>query len=630
MSLPPSPRPDPAFLALQAALAGRFSLEREIGRGGMGIVFLARDVLLERQVAIKLLAPSLGARESMRRRFLREARTAAQCFHPHIVPIHEVAESGELAWFVMAYVQGETLADRLRRSGPLAPDLVQRIGREVGWALGYAHERGVVHRDVKPENILIEKDTGRALIADFGIAQQLHGPEVSGEVAGTARFMAPEQALGDTLDGRADLYALGVTLYLAATGRYPVDGQSAMAIVAQQAVSRPPAVRGFAPQLPAALADAIDQCLAPMAGERFATAAHFVAALDREPPVREEPPTLRETRHAAQSSATLLDWTVTLGVVGVFLIAGEAPGSLSRGIMRAIVESVLVFAAVATTVRSAELPLLVRRALREGNAPDDVAQALAAPPAAPVRTTPALQAGGLLLLGAALAFAQGTMDSLELPAAIEWLGALATWLAPPVLVQRGLAGLRRSTGLEAWLQRRLREPVAKWITARLAPAQLAVPAVPASAPTEWQLGNEASAILARLGQETRAQLAALPAATAALAQEAAALRSRAHHLSDEMRALRHDPALRPDARARQVAALDAERLEVQARLGTTVAALESIRLDLLRLESESLAPGNLTEHLAVVQELHRRVEAASDVERVLRAPAHLPPEPTPV
>jgi eukaryotic-like serine/threonine-protein kinase len=630
VSLPPAPRPDPAFLALQAALAGRFSLEREIGRGGMGIVYLARDVLLERPVAIKLLAPTLGAREAMRRRFLREARTAAQCFHPHIVPIHEVAESGELAWFVMAYVQGETLADRLRRSGPLPPDLVQRIGREVGWALGYAHERGVVHRDVKPENILIEKDTGRALIADFGIAQQVHGPEVSGEVAGTARFMAPEQALGDTLDGRADLYALGVTLYLAATGRYPVDGQSAMAIVAQQAVSRPPAVRTFAPQLPSALADAIDQCLAPMAGERFATAAHFVSALDREPPAREEHPTLRETRQAAQSSATLLDWTLTLSLVGFFLILGEEAGSLSRGIMKAVVESVLVFASVATVVRSAELPLLVRRALREGNTQEDVAQALATPAAPPVRATPALQAVALLLVGAALAYAQGTMDSLAMPKVVEFLSALATWLAPPVLVQRGLAGLRRSTGLGAWLQRVVRVPAARWLTARLAPANVSAPSLPASAPTEWQLGNEAGAILARLGPDTQVQLAALPAATVALAEEAAALRARAHHLSDEMRALRNDTALRPDARTRQVAALDAERQRVQARLGTTVAALESIRLDLLRLESEHAASGNLTEHLAVVQDLHRRVEAMSDVERALRPRVPLKPEPTPV
>jgi len=161
---------DPTFIALQTAVAGRFSLESELGRGGMGIVYLARDVILERPVAIKLLTPALAAREDMRRRFLREARLAAQCFHPNIVPIHEVAESGDLAWFVMAYVPGESLAERLRRVGPLPADEVRRIGREIGWALAYAHERGVVHRDVKPENILLEQGSDRALIADFGIA----------------------------------------------------------------------------------------------------------------------------------------------------------------------------------------------------------------------------------------------------------------------------------------------------------------------------------------------------------------------------------------------------------------------------------------------------------------------------
>jgi serine/threonine-protein kinase len=162
--------PDPAFVALQTALAGRFSLETEIGRGGMGIVYLARDVFLERPVAIKLLAPTIAARGDVRRRFLREARIAAQCFHPNIVPIHGVEESGDLAWFVMAYVPGETLADRLRRVGPLPADAIRRIGREVGWALSYAHERGVVHRDVKPENIFLRNhgDRETACLADFG------------------------------------------------------------------------------------------------------------------------------------------------------------------------------------------------------------------------------------------------------------------------------------------------------------------------------------------------------------------------------------------------------------------------------------------------------------------------------
>lgn len=298
---------DPSFIALQSAVAGRFSLESELGRGGMGIVYLARDVILERPVAIKLLAPALAAREDMRRRFLREARLAAQCFHPNIVPIHEVAEAGDLAWFVMAYVAGESLADRLRRVGPLPAEDVRRLGREIGWALAYAHERGVVHRDVKPENILIERGTGRALIADFGIAISHHGPSQSGEVAGTARYMAPEQALGETVDGRADLYALGVTLHVAATGTYPYDGQSLVAIVAQQSAQPAPSVRMRAPRLSAAVADAIDQCLAIRPSERFDDVARFVQALERTPDGGELPVEARATRVAATGAGTLAD-----------------------------------------------------------------------------------------------------------------------------------------------------------------------------------------------------------------------------------------------------------------------------------------------------------------------------------
>lgn len=233
---------DSLFLRLQALLAGRFSLEREIGRGGMGIVYLARDVALERPVAIKVLAPAMAARPEMRERFLREARIAAQCFHPHIVPIHAVEEADDLAWIVMAYVRGETLADHVRRTGPLSPPEVLRLAREVGWALAYAHQRGVVHRDIKPENLLIDASTGRYVIADFGIAQgaDQHRTPSGGSVPGTARYMAPEQALGEPIDGRADLYALGVTLFVAASGRAPFEAASAMARSRSMRRNRPP------------------------------------------------------------------------------------------------------------------------------------------------------------------------------------------------------------------------------------------------------------------------------------------------------------------------------------------------------------------------------------------------------
>ena len=160
------------FLELQAALAGEYSLQRELGRGGMGVVYLARDVQLDRDVAIKVLPTHLASNAVARERFVREARMAAALSHPHIVPIHRVGDALGVVFFVMSYVEGETLGERLRTRGPLPPAEVMRVLREVAWALAYAHGRGIVHRDVKPDNILLEAGTGRALVTDFGIAHR--------------------------------------------------------------------------------------------------------------------------------------------------------------------------------------------------------------------------------------------------------------------------------------------------------------------------------------------------------------------------------------------------------------------------------------------------------------------------
>src|SRR6185437_16447167 len=190
---------DNEFIALQEALAGEYSLERELGRGGMGVVYLAREVQLDRLVAIKVLPPEFATRSEIRDQFLREARTAAGLSHPNIVPIYRVGERGGFVFFVMAYVRGETLGERLRAHGPLMPAAATRVFREVAWALAYAHGHGVIHRDVKPDNILIEAGTERALVSDFGIAvahdgSSLHEP---GRIMGTAQFMSPEQAVGE-------------------------------------------------------------------------------------------------------------------------------------------------------------------------------------------------------------------------------------------------------------------------------------------------------------------------------------------------------------------------------------------------------------------------------------------------
>src|SRR5829696_926095 len=254
-------QPTDEFLELQAALAGEYSLQRELGRGGMGIVYLARDVQLDRDVAIKVLPQHLARAAESRERFIREARTAAGLSHPHIVPIHRVGEAGGFVFFVMSYVEGETLGERLRTRGPLPPAEASRVLREVAWALAYAHGRGIVHRDVKPDNILLEAGTGRALVTDFGIAHGgAHaGPETEpGRLTGTAHFMSPEQAASEPVDGRSDLYALGVVGYLAVSGRLPFETSNLPALLLKQATEAPPGVLRVAPGLPPALGTAID------------------------------------------------------------------------------------------------------------------------------------------------------------------------------------------------------------------------------------------------------------------------------------------------------------------------------------------------------------------------------------
>src|SRR5258705_90100 len=257
------PAPDGLLLDFQAAVAGRYSLERELGRGGMGVVYLAREVRLDRLVAIKLLPPSKTADPRLRERFLREARTAAKLSHPNVIPIHAVEEIGAFVFFAMAYVEGETLTERVRRRGPLAPSDAARVLRDVAWALAYAHGQGVIHRDVKPDNILLETN-GRVLVADFGIASVVAGAAglTSEEVIGTPAFMSPEQALGEVVDARSDLYSLGLLGCFGLSGTLPFEGEKATEVLAKQVREPAPPLASVAPGVPRRIAQAIDRCLA--------------------------------------------------------------------------------------------------------------------------------------------------------------------------------------------------------------------------------------------------------------------------------------------------------------------------------------------------------------------------------
>jgi serine/threonine-protein kinase len=269
---------------VESTLHGRYQLERELGKGGMGAVYLAQDLQLQRHVAIKVLPPELAVRPELRERFLRETRLAAGFSHPNIVAVHAVEEHPQLLCFVMGFIEGETLGQRVRRAGPLGAMEAVRMLQEVAWALSYAHGRGVVHRDIKPDNILIERATGRSLVTDFGIARSTASNASNltqvGEVVGTPQFMSPEQAAGETLDGRSDLYSLGVVAFVAVTGRLPFDAPSAGAIMAMHLTQAPPRVASLRPDLPQPLCAAIDRCLEKDPAKRFENGEALAAALD--------------------------------------------------------------------------------------------------------------------------------------------------------------------------------------------------------------------------------------------------------------------------------------------------------------------------------------------------------------
>jgi serine/threonine protein kinase len=272
---------DPILEQLAPHLNGQYTVERELGRGGMGAVYLAREVRLDRLVALKVLPPHLAADPTIRERFLREARTAAQLSHPNIVPIYRAEEIGGFAFFAMAYIEGENLAERIRDRGALPPAEVVRVMRESAWALAYAHARGVVHRDIKAANIMIERGTGRAVVTDFGIARDKGSSSLTspGEVLGTAYFMSPEQANGAEFDGRTDLYSLGVAGFQALSARLPFEGDNPNAILISVATRPAPSLREFAANLPPALIDVIDRCLQQAPNARYATGEDLADAL---------------------------------------------------------------------------------------------------------------------------------------------------------------------------------------------------------------------------------------------------------------------------------------------------------------------------------------------------------------
>ncbi len=274
---------------LSSALGDRYTVERELGVGGMATVYLAEDLKHHRRVAIKVLSPDLAAAIGGDR-FLREIEISAGLHHPHILPLYDSGEADGLLYYVMPYVEGESLRTRLDREKQLPLDDAVRLAREVADALSYAHGRGVVHRDIKPENILLA--AGHAVVADFGIARAISaaGGEsitATGLAVGTPTYMSPEQATADPeVDGRSDLYSLACTLFEMLAGQPPFTGPTPESVIRQHVMAEPPSITNFRPAVPRSLAGTLARALAKTPADRFNPVAQFAEALEARPTAR--------------------------------------------------------------------------------------------------------------------------------------------------------------------------------------------------------------------------------------------------------------------------------------------------------------------------------------------------------
>jgi len=323
--------PDDLGARLQAALGPGYTVERTIGQGGFAAVYLVRDLSLKRPLAVKVLSPDLLLSATAQERFRREAETIASLSHPNIVPLHFMGNANDIFYLAMAYVDGESLADRLEREGTIGVEDAARILREVASALDLAHRRGVVHRDIKPHNVLLERDSGRALVTDFGIARTAENSSLtaSGMVVGTPTYMSPEQVVGDKVDHRADIYALGVVGYEMLAGRPPFSGTTPTEVLMKRVATPAEPVERARPDAPPALADVINRCLQQNPEQRFSSGGEIVRALGGSTPISGGHTTAAFARGAAgprRASRGLL-----LGGGAVLALAIAAGLWLSRG-----------------------------------------------------------------------------------------------------------------------------------------------------------------------------------------------------------------------------------------------------------------------------------------------------------
>ena len=621
------------FVALQTALAGRYSLERELGRGGMGIVYLAHEVALDRPVALKLLPPELAADAAVRERFKREARTAAKLSHPNIVPIHAVDEVGGFVFYAMALVDGVTLGERVRTRGPLTDAEATKLIREVAWALAYAHAQGVVHRDVKPDNILIEEATGRALVMDFGIAQVGEAADEArygaDSVVGTAEFMSPEQATGAAVDHRSDLYSLGVVGFYAVSGRVPFDDPSPRAVLARHVTAPAPPVATVAPSVATHLSRTIDRCLRKEPDRRFQDGASIADALalgtaaDRVVPVplRVFIKHLRELSRVSPVGALVLLVLVLPSVLGLLL--GGAP--------EGFVAAVLVLGTIPSAMLG-HLLYRIRKVLKAGHTIEDARLAL---------QQDVIQRNEefrfdvgereTLVDKVAKAVSLAGLSSGAVGLALGGLGIAAAW---PV----GLTGLVAGASALAFRSARARQRAdvagegwLKVLGGRVGERLFEVAGlglknralgVGTYRPTEMAISISAVRLFEELPKDTRKTLAGLPDTVAKLESDARIMRRQITELDGVLDEIGDDPAAPgADARATARAEVATTRAAAAKQLEEVVTALETIRLGLLRMHAGERIVQSVTMELESARvlsgDLSHLLEGHREVERLL-------------
>lgn len=641
--------PDADFIALQEALAGEYSLDREIGRGGMGVVFLAREVRLARPVAIKVLPPALAVRAELREAFLREAQTAAALTHPNIVPVHAVGERGGFVYIAMAFVEGPTLGERIRSRGPLLPGQAARVLREVAWALAYAHGAGLVHRDVSAENILLERGSERALVTDFGIASamQTNALSTDGRVMGNAHYVSPEQAAGEPLDARSDLYSLGIVGYYALTGRLPFDGDSSADVVTQQLTATAPSITSVAPSVPPRLAAAVERCLHKDPNRRYRNAESFAEAIDL------------AFEHAKEIPAPLRVWLgqgekelpVQIAFVGIGAMTGVTFAFMAANSFvpnPAVAASFLIPFGLFTGMSFIPSFARLRRVLGDGYVVDDLYAAMREHQLARAEeieyerrlSSPMFRKVMRVIFGSSLGATTivGIMDwnlrhlqagrAAMLVDGALGLNVLFGFISLSLLTISGVALVGEFVRLHL-ANRLTSRAIAFWKgkwgarlarVASIALTRVERPVIGMPLLTEVALGRATDHLYEALPKAARRELAALPATVRRLEGDAGRLRDSIAKLDDQLAVFECGGESLADAERSRVAdEVRTTRTVAVERLASTVSALEAIRLDLLRLQLGRAGVESVTASLDAARRIGDQISESLAAQAIVEA-----------